>query len=57
VGKGKVSLIFFDGVDIDDPRGLLEGDGNRVRAMRIASRDVDREALASCLRQAVRLAG
>ncbi|HEV2533422.1 hypothetical protein [Phenylobacterium sp.] len=27
----RVSLCFVRGVDIDDPKGLLEGDGNQVR--------------------------
>jgi len=57
VGKGKVSLIFFDGLDIDDPGGLLEGQGKRVRTMRITSPDFDGNALRSYVRQAVRLAG
>ena len=57
VGKGKVSLIFFDGLEIDDPAGLLEGDGKRVRTLRITSPDFDEEALRSYVRQAVRLAG
>jgi hypothetical protein len=57
VGKGKVSLIFFDGLEIDDPAGLLEGDGKRVRTMRITSPDFDDRALRSYVRQAARLAG
>ena len=57
VGKGKVSLIFFDGLEIDDPVGLLEGEGKRVRTMRITSSDFDGKALGSYVRQAVRLAG
>ena len=56
VGKGKVSLIFFDGVSIDDPQGLLEGDGKRVRTMRITSDDFSKRALRSYVQQAVRLA-
>lgn len=56
VGKGKVSLIFFDGASIDDPRGLLEGAGKTVRTMRITSDDFDRRALRSYVQQAVRLA-
>lgn len=55
VGKGKISLIFFDGIEIDDPAGLLEGDGKRVRTMRITSSDFDRGALHSYVDQAARL--
>ena len=56
VGKGKVSLIFFDGASIDDPHGLLEGDGKTVRTMRITSEGFSKTALRSYVRQAVRLA-
>jgi hypothetical protein len=56
VGKGKVSLIFFDGASIDDPQGLLDGDGKTVRTMRIVSDDFDKAALRSYVRQAVKLA-
>ena len=56
VGKGKISLIFFDGVDIDDAAGLLEGEGKRVRTMRITSERFDKRALRSYVKQAVKLA-
>ena len=56
LGKDKVSLIFFDGVELDDPAGHLEGDGQRVRTMRLRDLDFDREALRSYVEQAVRLA-
>jgi hypothetical protein len=51
VGKGKVSLIFFEGTSIDDPYGLLEGDGKKARTMRIASLEFDKEALSDYVRQ------
>ena len=57
VGKGKVSLIFFDGLELDDPAGLLEGEGKRVRTLRISSPDFDEKALRSYVRQAAQLAG
>ena len=57
VGKAKVSLIFFDGIEINDPGGLLEGDGKRVRTMRITSREFDKTALRSYVRHAIDLAG
>lgn len=51
VGKGKISLIFFDGVSLEDPFGLLEGDGKKARTMRITSPDFNREALSNYVRQ------
>jgi hypothetical protein len=57
VGKGKVSLIFFDGTAIDDPEGLLEGEGKTVRTMRITAPEFDKQSLRSYVRQAVALAG
>jgi len=56
VGKEKISLIFFDGSDVDDSAGLLEGEGKRVRTMRITGQTFDRRALRSYVKQAVRLA-
>lgn len=54
VGRGKVSLIFFDGVSLNDRYGLLEGDGNRARTMRITSLDFDRKALTEYVRQTLK---
>lgn len=31
-----VNIIFYRGADIDDPDGLLEGDGKKVRHIKIA---------------------
>jgi hypothetical protein len=56
VGKGKVSLIFFDGIDLDDPKRYLEGEGKRVRTYRILSEDFDRGALQGFVKHARRLA-
>lgn len=53
LGKGKVSLIFFDGVAIDDPFGLLEGDGKKTRTMRIKSLEFNRDALTHYVQQAL----
>ncbi|MAT97826.1 MAG: hypothetical protein CL608_11835 [Anaerolineaceae bacterium] len=53
VGKGKISLIFFDGVALQDEHGLLEGDGKKARTMRIKSPDFNREALQDYVQQAV----
>jgi hypothetical protein len=53
VGKGKISLIFFDGVALQDEYGLLEGDGKKARTMRIKSPEFNREALQAYVQQAV----
>ena len=56
VGKGKVSLIFFDGAALEDKHGLLEGDGNKARTVRISSEDFDRTALSDYVKQSLRRA-
>jgi hypothetical protein len=54
VGKGKVSLIFFDGVRLKDKFGLLEGDGNKARTVRITSLDFNRKALKDYVKQTLK---
>jgi len=54
VGKGKVSLIFFDGVSLKDKYGLLEGDGNKARTMRITSPDFNKKALTEYVKQTLK---
>jgi len=54
VGKGKVSLIFFDGVSLKDKFGLLEGDGNKARTMRITSPDFNKKALTDYVKQTLK---
>lgn len=51
VGKGKISLIFFDGINLTDDYGLLEGDGKKTRTMRITSADYNRDALQGYVQQ------
>ncbi|GJM43091.1 MAG: hypothetical protein DHS20C20_33730 [Ardenticatenaceae bacterium] len=51
VGKGKISLIFHDGISLEDRYGLLEGDGKKARTVRITSADFSREALQDYVRQ------
>lgn len=51
VGKGKISLIFLNGVTIEDAHGLLEGDGKQVRTVRITSPEYNRAALQDYVRQ------
>jgi hypothetical protein len=53
VGKGKISLIFFEGTSINDPYGLLEGEGKKARTMRINSPEFNKEALSDYVRQAL----
>lgn len=55
VGKGKISLIFFFGVQIEDEFGLLEGDGKKTRTMRITSPEYNKAALTSYVQQSLSL--
>ncbi len=55
VGKNKISLIFFEGVQINDSYGLLEGDGKKTRTMRIISKDFNASALQEYIKQAITL--
>ncbi len=54
VGKGKVSLIFFEGVSVKDKYGLLEGDGSKARTMRITSPDYNKKALTDYVKQTLK---
>jgi hypothetical protein len=54
VGKGKISLIFFEGVSIKDKYGLLEGEGNQARTMRISSSDFNKKALQDYIKQTLK---
>lgn len=36
----RVSLVFIRGVDLDDPQGLLNGEGNQVRFLPLIERGV-----------------
>jgi hypothetical protein len=54
VGKGKVSLIFFEGTSLNDKYGLLEGEGNKARTMRINSLDFNKTALSDYVRQTLK---
>ena len=51
VGKGKISLIFFEGTSLNDLYGLLEGEGKKARTMRINSPDFNKEALSDYVQQ------
>ena len=54
VGKGKVSLIFFEGVSLNDKYGLLEGDGSKARTMRITSSEFNKKALTDYVKQTLK---
>lgn len=54
-GKNKVSLIFFDGVKINDKYNLLEGDGKKTRTLRIVSKDFNLTALKDFVIQATEI--
>lgn len=54
VGKGKVSLIFFEGVALKDKYELLEGDGNKTRTLRINSPDFNKKALTDYVKQTLK---
>lgn len=56
VGKGKISLIFLEGAALEDPYGLLEGDGKKARTMRIHSPAFNREALQAYVQQTLQQA-
>src|SRR5262249_18394703 len=48
-----VTLFFLDGARLPDPEALLQGDGKRVRSVRLQSAaDFERAAIRQLLRQA-----
>lgn len=50
-----VTLFFLNGADLDDPAGLLEGDGKQVRGIRLKNAaDVDSPAVTALIRQAAK---
>jgi hypothetical protein len=49
-----VTLFFLDGAGLDDPEGLLEGDGKQVRGIRLKTpADLDSPAVAALIAQAI----
>jgi hypothetical protein len=51
-----VNLGFWRGAELDDPDGLLEGGGDRMRHIRLRSvDDIREEAIGAFVRQAVDL--
>jgi len=54
--KDHVNLIFWCGADIQDPNGLLEGKGAKMRHMKVTSpKDINKEAFEQMVQSAVRL--
>jgi hypothetical protein len=54
--KNAVNFGFWRGVDLDDPQGLLSGDGEKMRHVKLASlEDIDEEQFSAFVRQAVEL--
>ncbi|TEU21948.1 MAG: DUF1801 domain-containing protein, partial [Anaerolineales bacterium] len=54
--KNSVNFGFWRGVDIQDPKGLLQGSGEKMRHVKLTSvEDIDEEEFASFVRQAVQL--
>jgi hypothetical protein len=48
-----VNLGFNEGATLDDPKGILQGDGNRIRHIQIkASEDIERPAVRLYIRRA-----
>jgi hypothetical protein len=54
--KNSVNFGFWRGVELEDPRGLLQGTGDKMRHVKLSSiEDVDEEALGALVQQAVQL--
>jgi hypothetical protein len=56
VFKNDVNFGFWRGVDIKDPKGLLQGSGSKMRHVKLTSLDdVDESTFADFVRQAIEL--
>lgn len=53
VTKRAASLMYHKGVLLDDPKGLLEGDGQYLRGISYAQAHDEPDAVAALVRQAV----
>ena len=54
--KNSVNFGFWRGVELEDPKGLLQGTGEKMRHVKLTGvDDVDEAALAGFVRQAVQL--
>jgi len=50
-----VTLGFWRGADMKDPRGVLEGDGSRMKHIKLRSAELDEKLLGGFIREAVAL--
>jgi hypothetical protein len=54
--KAHMTFGFWRGAELDDQKGLLEGDGDRMKHVKLASVDeIDERALTAFVKQAVSL--
>ena len=54
--KSSVNFGFWRGIDLDDPKGLLQGSGDKMRHVKLSSTDdIDTAAFAVFVRQALEL--
>jgi len=54
--KNSVNFGFWRGVDLKDPKGLLEGSGDKMRHVKLSSTDqIDQAAFSDLINQAVQL--
>ena len=54
--KSSLNFGFWRGADLDDPKGLLGGTGDKMRHVKLTGVDgIDEDAFASFVRQAVAL--
>jgi hypothetical protein len=54
--KKAVNFGFWRGIDLDDPKGILEGSGDKMRHVKLTSlEDFDAAQFADFVRQAVEL--
>ena len=54
--KSAVNFGFWRGVDIEDPEGLLQGSGDKMRHVKLTGMaDIDEKALAGFVSQALEL--
>lgn len=54
--KNAVNFGFWRGVDIDDPKGLLQGSGEKMRHVKLTGvEDIDEETFVAFVKQAVQL--
>lgn len=54
--KNHVTIGFWRGAQLDDPHGLLTGDGDKMKHVKIASIDeINKKALTAYVKQALKL--